>query len=746
MRYFGNLTQLAGALLACGSTSVAALRASGRMRRSWIFFALATGAWTIGQGAWCWYELVINVSTPFPTPSDFGFLLFPVFIAIALWLFPSPIAPQERLRCLLDGGVALAALVCISWSTTLSATAQARDEKQLSFAAAIAYPISDVLILSLAIFALSRPTVRRRTLTLITAALIAMTLSDSGFAYLTAQDTYVTGTIVDLGWLWAFLLLSLAALTDRPPANADPKSHSARPASVTILPFLPMILAAGVMGTRRWVGHPVGRVEMAMFAVALIGVVVRQYLTMLENRRLLDTVRAREDELKQQAFHDRLTGLANRSLFVDRLSHALDLHRRDLRPLALLYIDLDDFKVVNDTLGHGAGDELLMRVGERMRGALRTGDTLARFGGDEFAVLIEDGGEPTVIGSRIVESLREPFMIGITPILIGASVGVIEVCSADPSPGVEALMAHADIAMYTAKRAGKGQLALYEPNMVLPEASDVRLREPLRRAVLGGLRDGVYQPIVSLISAAPVGFEALARWRFEGADIPPSEFIPVAVRAGLIPALTDHMLEVACLELSRWSKILGHSDMRVAVNISPSLITDLQFPDRVAAVLERHRLLPAQLMLEITEDALLTDLDVARHVTGRLQDLGTPLALDDFGTGHSSLFHLQQIPLHSLKIDISFIANIDRDPGAERFLHALLALGRHLDLEITAEGVEREGQAEILRRLGCPLGQGFLFSRGLQAADVGILLRPPAAAIDELLAPSLAVGFGSIRS
>lgn len=746
MRVFGNLTQFVVALSAAICTSFAARRAAGRMRKSWIFFALGTGSWAIGQGIWCWYELVIGVQTPFLAPSDVGFLLFPVFIAVALWLFPSPIAPQERLRCMLDGSVALAALVSISWSITLSATAKARDSSELSLATAIAYPVSDVLILSLAIFALSRPTVRRRTLTLITAALFSMTLADSGFALFTASDTYQTGGFVDLGWLWAFLLLSLAALTDQKPLSADPTSRAARAASVSMLPFLPMILAAAVIGARRWAGIPVGRVEMVMFGVALVVVVIRQYLTMRDNRRLLDMVQAREDQLTQQAFHDQLTGLANRSLFVDRLAHALDLHRRDLRPLALLYIDLDDFKAVNDTLGHRAGDELLMRVGERLRGALRTGDTLARFGGDEFAVLIEDGGEPTLIGSRIVDSLREPFLIGTTPILIGASVGVIEVSSTDASIGVETLMAQADIAMYTAKRSGKGQLALYEPTMVLPEASDVRLREPLTRAVRTGLIEVAYQPVVSLATGLPVGFEALARWRFEGVDISPSEFIPLAVRAGLIPALTDHMLEVACRELARWSASLGHSRLRVGVNISPSLITDRGFPDRVAAVLDRHRLLPSQLMLEITEDALLSDLEVARYVTGRLQDLGTPLALDDFGTGHSSLFHLQQIPLHSLKIDISFIANIDRDPAAERFLHALLALGRHLDLEITAEGVEREGQAEILRRLGCPLGQGFLFSRGMRPGDVRVLLGLPGTAGGDLPALGSAVEMPAIRS
>jgi EAL domain-containing protein (putative c-di-GMP-specific phosphodiesterase class I) len=281
--------------------------------------------------------------------------------------------------------------------------------------------------------------------------------------------------------------------------------------------------------------------------------------------------------------------------------------------------------------------------------------------------------------------------------------------------------------MYSAKRSGKGQQASYDPTMVLPAAVDLQLREPLRLALRTGRITAVYQPIIDLADGHMTAVETLARWMHKGVQVSPVDFIPLAGRSGLLTELTDHMLDQACGQLASWMTMFGDRALKTGVNIPPQLIVDPDFPNRVAAVLSRHDVRPEQLVLEITEDALLSDLPTARAVCARLRQIGTSLSLDDFGTGYSSLLHLQQIPLDALKIDISFVANIDRDAEAERFMRAFLELGRNLGLTVTAEGVEREEQAATLRRLGCPMAQGFLFARPGPAADLeSTFLRPGA--------------------
>ncbi len=425
----------------------------------------------------------------------------------------------------------------------------------------------------------------------------------------------------------------------------------------------------------------------------------------------------REAKLAWSAFHDDLTGLPNRAMFFDRVARALERHARDGRPVAVLLVDLDGFKAVNDTLGHAAGDDLLVVAAQLLQRAVRPGDTLARLGGDEFAVLLEDVGDPAVVGDRLVEVFANPFAVGGRLLGVSATVGVAVLT--DPTGvDVEAVLSRADIAMYSAKRAGKGRFAVYDPAMTLPEAEVLELREPLRCAIATGDVEVHYQPIVDLRTGGTIGFEALARWSHEGRSIGPDVFVPIAARSGLTGALTEHVLDVACRQAARWSVQLGHRQLRVSVNVSPHSIGDPDLPDRVAAHLQRYGLGPGQLALEITEDALLHNPAVATAVAHRLRELGVVLSLDDFGSGYSSLLHLRQIPLHSVKIDRGFAGDIDTNPDTEKFMRALLALGRDLDLRVVVEGVERRGQVDVLRRIGCTHAQGHLFGRPVAAPGV----------------------------
>ena len=728
-RLIADLGQFVAAMAAGITCWRTARSTTGRMRMSWSAIGIGAFGWAAGELVWTVLDTVDPDNIPYPSPADIGFLIFPVGAVACLVLFPPAGGTIARIRSVLDGSALLAALIALYWTTS---GGPSPDAKGLALLVAIAYPTGDLLIIGLSFYIVSRPTRHRAPLSLLAGGVSVMALADAGFAALETNSDYQTARLPDVGWVAAFLFLAYAAgIGGRLLANdraAGISPAPSQPPGAAMLPYLPLALAALTLGVRSLAGVEAGWVETTAVTIAVAAVLLRQYLNVRENRHLLGVVASREDQLTRQAFQDQLTGLANRALFTDRVAHALDLHRRDLRPLGLLFCDLDDFKAVNDTYGHGAGDQVLIRVAERLRGALRDGDTIARFGGDEFAVLLEDGSEPTLVAARIIDALRAPFAVNDIVIHVGLSVGVTDLNGQQPIPSLDELLAHADVAMYSAKRSGKGQLALYDSTMVLPAAVDLRLREPLRVALRTEGIAAVYQPIIDLSDGRVSAVETLARWMHDGLQVSPVEFIPLAGRAGLLPELTDHMLDQACGQLATWTRTLGERGLKTGVNIPPQLIVDLDFPNRVAAVLARHGVRPEQLVLEITEDALLGDLDTARAVTGRLRQLGTSLSLDDFGTGYSSLMHLQQIPLDALKIDISFIAHIDHDPDAYRFLRAFLALGRDLGLSLTAEGVEREGQALALRELGCPNAQGFLFARPGTPAELEAGLLAPGAA------------------
>ena len=431
-----------------------------------------------------------------------------------------------------------------------------------------------------------------------------------------------------------------------------------------------------------------------------------------------------EEALAHQAFHDALTGLANRQLFEDRLAHAMS---RDSRsgPLAVLFLDVDDFKIVNDSLGHASGDELLVVIAQRLAGALREHDTVARLGGDEFAILLED--TEVAAASRIAQELlgvlAAPVALGNTVQVVRASIGISD---AVPGEGTEAeVMRNADVAMYVAKDSGKdsgkGRVSVYDSGLHARALELMAVRAELREAITGGQLVVHYQPTVQLSSEAISGFEALVRWQHPVRGLLlPGDFIPVAEHSGLVVPLGEWVLRQACRDGARMQS--PQHAPTVAVNVAPQQLVRDGFVDLVLSALETAALPADRLVLEVTETALLEDLDGSRSVLARLREHGVRVAIDDFGTGYSSLSQLTQLPVDVLKIDKSFV---DRLCGLEQdstLVRAIIAMSNGLRMTTVAEGIELPEQAAWLASTSCSLGQGWLWSRAVDVESALQLL------------------------
>lgn len=437
---------------------------------------------------------------------------------------------------------------------------------------------------------------------------------------------------------------------------------------------------------------------------------------LLENDRLEQSVNDLEllkEQLHVQAYHDALTGLPNRSLFAERVAQAL-AGDAQAAP-AVLFLDLDDFKLINDSLGHHAGDELLVAVAQRVRGAVRAEDVPARLGGDEFAVLARDGGagEAEQIAERLVRALEAPFTIGGREMSVHASVGI-----ALGRPGattVDELLRNADVAMYSAKHGGKRRFTAYEPKMHARIRHRQELVAALERAVEREEIGVHYQPIVDLESGAMVAVEALARWdRPLHGLLGPDAFIPLADEIGLMVGIGRSVLRQACVQVRSWQAGFdAHRELRVNVNLAPSELSDPTLVADVESILQESGLSPDRLVLEITESGVMRNPAEALATMATLRELGISLALDDFGTGHSSLAHLREFPIDALKIAREFVSGLPDGHVDNVFVDAIVRLASSLGLDVVAEGVESERQARLVREFGCRYGQGYHFGAPL---------------------------------
>jgi diguanylate cyclase (GGDEF)-like protein len=694
------------AIMAVGVFSGAALcglraRVGPEPRGPWLAFAVAILLWAAGS-------IVVAVTEPAtgePGVADVFWCAYYVAAYIGVGLLV-----RSRLRKVhpigwLDGAIGAFGIGAIGAALLFEPAREATGGAFAAVAINLAYPLLDMLLLGFVLVLAAiegRPVARSRVL--LGAAMIGMVVCDVFFLFGATSSAYDLGTLVDVGWPLIMTLIGLAAWEDqelRRPVQMRASVAMAMPTIFTLL-----ALALVIYGNLR----PLGAPALVLATATLLLGVIRTALSLKTYQEL--ALRRR------QAVTDELTGLPNRRALYERLRRGIARG-----PLALLLIDLDGFKEVNDSLGHTAGDLLLREIGPRLRDALRDEDLLARLGGDEFGVLLDgaDVSAAIAVASRIRIALERPVDVEGLALMVDASIGV----ATYPDHGLDAdaLMQHADVAMYHAKAARTG-CEIYTPERDASSRDRLSLLGRLRHAVDADELVLHYQPKADLRTGEVLAVEALVRWEHpERGLLGPGAFLPVAEQTALMRPLTLRVMHTALADCRRW--LDAGRPLSVAINLAVANLIDRGFPAEVAAALDRHGV-PAELLrLEITENVVMADPVRTHEVVDALRDLGVGLSLDDFGTGHSSLAYLRRLAVDELKIDRSFVAEMVADPDAAAIVRHTIDLARSLRLRVVAEGAEDAETWAALERAGCDLGQGFFLSRPVPAAELEAWLPAP---------------------
>jgi diguanylate cyclase (GGDEF)-like protein len=766
-------------ILASGCVLLAAIQSAARSKRlafAWGAIAAAMLSYAIADSIWAILELVLKVS-PFPSIAD-GFYLayYPLFLAGVVLLPNTRASGRQAVKDVLDLGIILVAAILGFWNFLIGPLIQSNAAATpLEHAVLVAYPIGDLVLLGALLLiiygdfgterspsvAVDRRQIRqaaqvvRQPVTLVSllgAGLIAMIVADCVYGYQSLAGTYVSGGLVDLIWIAASLLIGLAGASQWTVVQAVNSGRRYEAGNVSwerpkgIKAYLPYawLLGAFLLLTRGvLMPLPMSPIAITLGVGMILSLVVaRQLMTIYDNDRLnhqlnfqavtlenanqnLETEIAErqraQEKLAFDALHDGMTGLANRALFLDHLAQAIQRAKRHReQSSAVLFMDLEQFKIVNDTLGHSIGDQVLISIGRRLKQALRSSDTVARFGGDEFAVLVEDVVDERsvqVLAEKLQKVVRVPLELQGRYVHVAASIGIVNDVLKYDRP--DDLLRDADLAMYRAKALGTARSEFFRTEMRDQAFARMEVEQELRRGLEKREFRLYYQPITSLESDRIVGLEVLVRWMhpIRGLLLP-ADFLQVAIDSGLILPLGDWILDRACSEMKAWQDHFPYlKNVCINVNLSHKEFAQPNLVEKVAKALSDSGLKAASLRLEITEQVLVGNFEVANSVIAGLQHLGVQLQIDDFGTGYSSLAYIQRFPINGIKIDRSFVHQLGKDPKGLGLVRAIVSMGHELAIETIAEGIETLEQLNELKDLSCGFGQGFLLSRPLDAVS-----------------------------
>jgi diguanylate cyclase (GGDEF)-like protein len=732
---------------------------SQKLAAAWRILAAAQFSYVVGDVIWSVIEISHGEYSS-PSSADFFYIAFYFLFILGVYRMPLKMkSPGEQIKRWLDISIILIAALLGFWNFLIGPLAvknagQSMAEQIL----ALIYPTGDaVLFIAILILLYNRSSKQSHSpLVLLALGAAAMIVTDSIFSYQTLKSIYVSSGLLDSGWLLAYLFIGLAGISqvNQHFSIVSDKKIAFWEHFELSLPYYPYVCVIGaysLLVSSYFFPLPMDFSSISIIVFLIISLVLlRQILTLNENNRLvceqsqlleqvqhqtfdltaanqnlaaanvelraeiLERQRA-EECLSYDSLHDNLTNLPNRTLLIDHLKQAIQSRKHNpTHSCSVLFLDLDQFKNVNDSLGHSIGDQLLIACTRRLEGCLRACDTVARFGGDEFVILLENTtGElaARTVAQRIQENLSMPFDITGHSMYITASIGIVPNIQDYDFP--DELLRDADIAMYRAKTSGKARYEIFTPQMRKATVLRLEMENELRRAVEMGEFTLVYQPIFSLQPYTLVGFEALIRWEHPNRGLlPPGKFIPVAEETNLILPIGQWVLNEACRQMKAWyDRFPTQVSLTMSVNISGKQFAQSELVKQVEMALSDSGLSPSALKLEITESVLIENRAQADTIFQDFERMGIQLEIDDFGTGYSSLSYLQRFPVHTIKIDRSFISSISTNSKGSNLVRAMIHMAHSLGLKVIAEGIEDQEQFEALKSLNCQYGQGYLLCK-----------------------------------
>lgn len=697
----------------------------------WMLLSVGCGSYLIFQIIWDYYEVILGINNPVFGYSMFFWILHGMAYISAIFFITHE---KKNTSWLLYLTIDILTFMCLFIATSITYVfrpvfLQMHNYNLFSIFEYTIYPVGDLicLFISAGLFlSLSRDDSERKYLANISLAFFIMSIVNLSYSFLCISKSYLTGSLIDPLWSLYILTIGLSGieymnLTDakKNQAARAKKKNNYSTSSVSILPTV-SVIALFIL----FLLKP-NKIIMVCFDISIILIMLRHIIVIFQNKKLILSltelnsnlelkIATRTKALSNIAFHDQLTGLANRRLFERSLKNSIRLAKKNKETFALLFLDLDRFKVINDTLGHYVGDSLLKEISTRLNSSLDSNCFISRQGGDEFAIIVKNincDGMIEEICKKILCSLSRPILLNNHSTYITCSIGIA--IYPDHGKNFETLMKHADAAMYCSKDAGKNTYEFYDCSIDEANSKKLLIEQELRNAIINNEFELYYQPQINMLTEKITGAEALIRWVHPvHGIISPADFIPIAEETGLIDNIGRWVLKTACNQAREWQD-KGFMHFKIGINVSPHQFKQENFVLTVNKTLETSNLSPQYLDLEITETMAIENTTDAIGKLQSLKKLGVKISIDDFGTGYTSLSYLTKFPIDTLKIDKSFVDNINNDTTSKTIVSSIIAVSKNLSINVIAEGVENKEQWEFLKSQNCPQIQGYLFSKPL---------------------------------